>query len=267
MPSVSGTKTFRRHQTKKCTTCSSDRAPERNRHLHKGDENRMSDGELSSLPYADDALERTVSLRAGNVDLEGTLGIPENARGIVLFAHGSGSSRFSPRNRFVARVLRDGGLGTLLLDLLSPEEERIDEMTRHLRFDIPMLADRLVAAIDWLAEQPATRELKVGLFGASTGGGAALVAAAKRPERVGAVVSRGGRPDLAADALPVVKAPTLLVVGGHDDVVIELNGQAKRQMRAEVRLQIVPGATHLFEEPGTLEKVADLARDWFAEHL
>jgi dienelactone hydrolase len=164
-------------------------------------------------------------------------------------------------------VLRDGGLGTLLLDLLSPEEERIDEVTRHLRFDIPMLADRLVAAIDWLAAQPDTRDLDVGLFGASTGGGAALVAAAKRPERVGAVVSRGGRPDLAEDALPLVKAPTLLVVGGRDDIVIELNEQAKTQMRSEVRLEIVPGATHLFEEPGTLEKVAELARDWFSKNL
>src|SRR5512141_3004082 len=212
----------------------------------------MVDRGPPTLPYADDALERTVSLRAQTVDLEGTLGIPDKARGIVLFAHGSGSSRFSSRNRFVARVLRDGGLGTLLLDLLSPEEERIDEVTRHLRFDIPMLADRLVAAIDWLAAQPDTRDLDVGLFGASTGGGAALVAAAKRPERVGAVVSRGGRPDLAEEALPLVKAPTLLVVGGRDEIVIELNEQAKRQMHSEVRLEIVPGATHLFEEPGTL---------------
>lgn len=217
--------------------------------------------------YDDDRLERTISVPTSTVTLEGTLGVPASATGIVLFAHGSGSSRFSPRNRFVARVLREAGLGTLLLDLLSPNEEEVDEITRHHRFDIPMLADRLVVAIEWLEHESSTAELGVGLFGASTGGGAALVAAAQRPDRVGAVVSRGGRPDLAGDALPRVEAPTLLIVGGLDDVVIRLNEEARDRMRADVRLEIVPGATHLFEEPGALEKVADLARDWMLSHL
>jgi len=227
----------------------------------------MMDRADAQLPYADDRLERTITLEAQGVPLEGTLGVPKNATGLILFAHGSGSSRFSSRNRFVARVLRDAGLGTLLLDLLSPEEEAVDEYTREHRFDIGMLAARLVAAIDWLAVQGETKNLPVGLFGASTGGGAALVAASQRVDRVGTVVSRGGRPDLAHDALPLVKAPTLLLVGGRDTVVIELNEQAKRAMRAEVKLEIVPGATHLFEEPGTLEKVAESARDWFLRHL
>ncbi|HEY2854933.1 MAG TPA: alpha/beta family hydrolase [Gemmatimonadaceae bacterium] len=217
--------------------------------------------------YDDDDLERTISIPAGRVALEGTLGVPGLAQGLILFAHGSGSSRFSPRNRFVARVLRDAGLGTLLLDLLSPSEGQVDEVTRHHRFDIPMLADRLVRAIDWLEGPRATAALPVGLFGASTGGGAALVAAAERPARVGAVVSRGGRPDLADEALPLVEAPTLLLVGERDDVVISLNERARHNMRAEVRLEIVPGATHLFEEPGTLERVAASARDWFLRHL
>jgi putative phosphoribosyl transferase len=217
--------------------------------------------------YDDDNLERTVSIQAGTVTLEGTMGVPAGAQGIILFAHGSGSSRFSPRNRFVARVFRDAGLGTLLLDLLSPSEEDVDEVTRHYRFDIAMLADRLVGAIDWLQREPETSDLPVGLFGASTGGGAALVAAAKKPDRVNAIVSRGGRPDLAGDALPRVEAPTLLIVGGRDDVVISLNEQARRAMTGEVRLEIVPGATHLFEERGALEQVASLARDWFLSHL
>lgn len=217
--------------------------------------------------YDDDRLETTVAVPVGRLTLQGTLGIPDGARGIILFAHGSGSSRFSPRNRYVARVLRDAGFGTLLLDLLSPEEEQVDDVTRELRFDIPMLAHRLVETVDWLADEARTRELAVGLFGASTGGGAALVAAAERPDRVRAVVSRGGRPDLAGAALPRVHAPTLLIVGGLDDVVITLNEQARARMRADVRLQIVPGATHLFEEPGALERVAALARDWFLEHL
>ena len=167
----------------------------------------------------------------------------------------------------MARVLREAELGTLLLDLLTPEEERIDEVTRHHRFDIGMLADRLVAAIDWLADQPDTSGLPLGLFGASTGGGAALVAATKRPARVGAVVSRGGRPDLADEALPLVEAPTLLLVGERDEFVIELNEHARARMRADVRLEIVPGATHLFEEAGALEEVAVSARDWFTAHL
>jgi putative phosphoribosyl transferase len=213
------------------------------------------------------AVERQVTVRVTGVTLEGTLGVPANARGVVLFAHGSGSSRFSPRNRYVAQVLRDAGLATLLVDLLSPGEDEVDLVTRHLRFDIGLLADRLVEGIDWLGQAPGTRSLRVGLFGASTGGGAALVAAARRPDAVGAVVSRGGRPDLAGESLPQVRAPTLLIVGGDDHVVIELNRQAMRPMRAEVQLEIVPGASHLFEEPGTLEQVAALARDWFLRRL
>jgi putative phosphoribosyl transferase len=223
------------------------------------------------LPFGDDRLERTISLSAGEVTLEGTLGLPprgvDDAAGLVLFAHGSGSSRFSSRNRYVARVLRDAGLGTLLLDLLSPDEEAVDDVTRHHRFDIPMLARRLVAAMDWLRAEPATSGLPIGLFGASTGGGAALVAAAGRPALAGAVVSRGGRPDLAGDALLRVQAPTLLIVGELDTVVIELNDLARDRMVAEVRLEIVPGATHLFEERGALERVAELARDWFSGRL
>jgi dienelactone hydrolase len=219
------------------------------------------------LAHGDDNVERTIRIPVDHLELEGTLGVPENAAAIVLFAHGSGSSRFSSRNRYVARVLRDAGFATLLLDLLSPREEEVDEVTRHLRFDIRMLAERLVATIDWLESEASTTALNVGLFGASTGGGAALVAAAERPQRVGAVVSRGGRPDLAGDSLPKVRAPTLLIVGERDEMVIELNEQARRQMRTEVRLEIVPGATHLFEEPGALEEVARLARHWFSRSL
>ena len=211
--------------------------------------------------------ERTIGVPVGQLVLEGTLDVPTGATGIVLFAHGSGSSRFSPRNRFVASTLRKAGLATLLLDLLSPTEEAVDEVTRQHRFDIGMLADRLIVTIDWLRAQPDTADLPIGLFGASTGGGAALVAAAERPVQVAAVVSRGGRPDLAGEALPRVEAPTLLIVGGHDPVVIDLNERARDHMRSEVRLEIVPGATHLFEEPGTLERVAQLARDWFLQYL
>lgn len=217
--------------------------------------------------HREDQLERTITLEARDVTLEGTLGGPRDADGVVLFAHGSGSSRFSPRNRFVAQVLRDAGLGTLLLDLLSPAEEKIDVVTRHLRFDIPLLGNRLTDAIDWLAQSAGLAELSVGLFGASTGGGAALVAAAARPHRVGAVVSRGGRPDLAGDALPLVQAPTLLLVGERDEQVIELNERARRRMNAEAHLEIIPRATHLFEEEGTLEDVAARARDFFLAHL
>ncbi len=201
------------------------------------------------------------------VSLAGNLLIPRGATGVVLFAHGSGSSRFSSRNRSVASFLRDGALATLLIDLLTPAEERIDERTRHLRFDIGMLADRLVATSEWLARQAETRDLPIGLFGASTGGGAALVAAARKPERIRAVVSRGGRPDLAGDALPHVKAPTLLIVGGDDVQVIRMNRGAYDQMNAVRQLEIVPGASHLFEEPGTLDRVAQLARDWFQRYL
>jgi putative phosphoribosyl transferase len=210
---------------------------------------------------------RPVRVAAGAAGLDGDLTIPDGAEGVVLFAHGSGSSRFSSRNRFVAGELNHGGLGTLLIDLLTPHEEQIDERTAHLRFDIPLLASRLASAVDWLENDLQTQGLRVGLFGASTGGGAALVAAAQRPQRVGAVVSRGGRPDLAGDALQRVTTPTLLIVGGDDDVVIELNRQAMAAMQCEVKLEIVPGAGHLFEEPGALQRVAELARDWFARHL
>jgi putative phosphoribosyl transferase len=211
--------------------------------------------------------ERPVRVPAGAVELEGNLGVPEGARGVVLFAHGSGSGRHSPRNRYVARVLREAGLATLLIDLLTPEEEEVDLRTRHLRFDIGLLAERLTGATDWLTENPHTQNLRIGYFGASTGAGAALVAAAKRPDAVGAIVSRGGRPDLAGDALSLVKAPTLLIVGGDDVPVIDMNQEAFAPLRAEKRLEIVPGATHLFEEPGALEEVARLAADWFVRHL
>jgi putative phosphoribosyl transferase len=214
-----------------------------------------------------DGQDRLVHVAAGPVTLEGTLDIPAGAQGIVLFAHGSGSSRHSPRNRYVARALRAGGLATLLIDLLTAEEEEVDMVTARLRFDIGLLAERLVGATDWLGQYPGTQTLKIGYFGASTGAAAALVAATERPNVVGAVVSRGGRPDLAGAVLPRVHAPTLLIVGGHDEVVIELNRAALAQLRVEKRLEIVPGATHLFEEPGALEQVAHLAREWFERYL
>lgn len=209
--------------------------------------------------------EGLVHVPAGAVTLQGNLHVPQDATGVVVFAHGSGSSRFSSRNRFVAEMLRDAGLGTLLIDLLTPAEEMIDERTRHLRFDIGLLADRLAGAVMWLANGERSR-LRVGLFGASTGGGAALVVAARLPD-IGAVVSRGGRPDLAGDALPLVKAPTLLIVGGHDEPVIELNREAYDRMSAPREMAIIPGATHLFEEPGTLEAVGRLASTWFRRYL
>ena len=211
--------------------------------------------------------ERPVTIPAGQVSLEGGLGLPAGARGIVLFAHGSGSSRHSPRNRFVAQALREARLATLLMDLLTADEEAEDARTGHLRFDIALLARRLVGATDWLAGQPETRTLSIGYFGASTGAGAALVAAAERPDVVRAVVSRGGRPDLAGPALARMRAPTLLIVGGNDAPVIGMNQEARRQLRVETRLEIVPRATHLFEEPGALEQVAALARDWFSRYL
>ena len=211
--------------------------------------------------------ERQVQVPAGRVVLDGTLNLPETADGVVVFAHGSGSSRFSPRNRFVASALQQAGLGTLLMDLLTRDEEMVDERTGHLRFDIGLLAERLVHATDWLGHLPDTRQLPVGYFGASTGGGAALIAAAQRPGAVGAVVSRGGRPDLAGPVLARVTAPTLLIVGGWDAPVIEVNREAFDHLYCEKRLEIVPGATHLFEEPGTLEEVARLAADWFLRHL
>jgi putative phosphoribosyl transferase len=211
--------------------------------------------------------ERSVRINTGSTELEGNLRVPENAAGVVLFAHGSGSSRHSPRNRYVAEVLRQGGLATLLMDLLTAAEEREDTRTARLRFDINLLAQRLAGAIDWLVGNPATSHLRIGLFGASTGAAAALLAAAERPDAVGAVVSRGGRPDLALPVLERVKAPTLLIVGSLDLPVIGMNREALDHLQAEKRLEIVPGATHLFEEPGTLEAVARLARDWFRSHL
>src|SRR6266446_7489955 len=208
-----------------------------------------------------------VHIPAGRATLAGNLNIPVNATALVLFAHGSGSSRYSPRNQFVARTLNDAGLATLLFDLLTPDEEAIDMRTREHRFNIGMLAERLVHATRWAKQQEETRDLRVGYFGSSTGGGAALVAAAELSQDVGAVVSRGGRPDLAGDALPNVQAPTLLIVGGNDDVVIELNEMARDQMRCEVKLEIVSGAMHLFEEPGALGKVAELTSTWFVNHI
>jgi dienelactone hydrolase len=208
-----------------------------------------------------------VQIHAGRAVLSGNLDIPTNASALVLFAHGSGSSRRSPRNQFVARTLNDAGLATLLFDLLTHQEEAIDVQTRELRFDINLLAERLVHATKWAKQQPQTRDLRIGYFGSSTGGAAALVAAVDVPQDVGAVVSRGGRPDLAGQALPKVQAPTLLIVGGNDDIVIELNEQARDRMGCEVKLEIIPGATHLFEEPGTLEKVAKLASAWFVNHI
>jgi dienelactone hydrolase len=210
---------------------------------------------------------RAVQIPDGTARLDADLRLPAKAVGLVIFAHGSGSSRLSTRNRQVAEALHEAGLATLLLDLLTREEESIDQFTREFRFDIPRLGRRVVAAIDWALEEPGVRDLPIGFFGASTGAAAALIAAADRPGRAAAVVSRGGRPDLAGRALPKVQAPTLLVVGGHDEPVIELNEQAMKQMRAEARLEIVPGATHLFEEPGALEHVSRLAIDWFRRHL
>jgi putative phosphoribosyl transferase len=199
--------------------------------------------------------------------LEGDLVIPSEPKGLVLFAHGSGSSRHSPRNQYVAQSLERRNLATLLMDLLTPEEERIDNRTAGYRFDIPMLAERLVTIVDWLRRQKVTSALPIGLFGASTGGGAALMAAAERPDEIGAIVSRGGRPDLAGAALAKVTSPTLLIVGGLDTAVIQMNRDAMNQMRGETSLEIVGGATHLFEEPGTLDRVADLAGEWFTRYF
>lgn len=208
-----------------------------------------------------------VRLEADHIVLNGDLAIPADARGLVIFAHGSGSGRHSPRNRAVAQELCDGRLATLLLDLLTGDEEQTDEVTAEFRFDIPLLADRVVTAIDWATAHAPTGVLPLGVFGASTGAAAALVAAAKRPARVRAVVSRGGRPDLADSALEIVTAPTLLIVGGRDEVVLRVNRQALSRLGGPKQLQVVPGATHLFEEPGTLDRVARLATDWFGEHL
>ncbi|MGN6625264.1 MAG: dienelactone hydrolase family protein [Tepidisphaeraceae bacterium] len=220
------------------------------------------------MTFATDAtMPVRIPIPANASVLDGDLCIPRNSRAIAVFAHGSGSSRHSPRNRFVAGELQQAGLSTLLLDLLTREEEIVDEQTRSLRFDIAMLAQRLSDTTQWLGRHVSTRGLRVGYFGASTGAAAALVAAASNQANIGAIVSRGGRPDLAGDAISLVKAPTLLIVGGDDFEVLSLNREAARQLRAEHRLDIVPGATHLFEEPGTLEQVAHLARDWFVRHL
>jgi pimeloyl-ACP methyl ester carboxylesterase len=214
-----------------------------------------------------DSTSVEVRISCGTVTLEGALVIPPGARGIVVFAHGSGSSRRSPRNQFVARIIRESGNGTLLFDLLSAEEEIEDNVTRRLRFDIGLLAGRLAEVTRWLVEQQAVRNLGIGYFGSSTGAGAALLASAEVGQWIEAVVSRGGRPDLAGDALRRVQSPTLFIVGGYDEVVIRLNEEALAKLRCEKELKIVPGATHLFEEPGALEAVARLAADWFRRHL
>ncbi len=210
---------------------------------------------------------RGITIRAGATTISGDMTVPPGARGIVLFAHGSGSSRHSPRNRRVASALNQGGLATLLVDLLTPEEERRDATSGEHRFDIDLLAERLVSAIDWVVQEEEVRSLHIGLFGASTGAAAALLASTERADVVGAVVSRGGRPDLAGPALPEVAAPTLLIVGGHDVQVLALNQQAMEHLGAEKRLDVVHGATHLFEEPGALDRVSALARSWFEQHL
>lgn len=208
-----------------------------------------------------------VHIPVDGAELEGDLGMPDHCRSLVLFVHGSGSSRHSPRNQLVAGALRERGIGTLLFDLLTEVEERVDIQTRHLRFDVELLTRRVVETLDWVRGQKELGDMSIGLFGASTGAAAALMAAALRPDVVAAVVSRGGRPDLAGHSLPEVKAPTLLIVGGADTSVIELNREAYASLFCERRLEIVEGATHLFEEPGTLEAVTDLAADWFERHL
>lgn len=210
---------------------------------------------------------RDIDIHDGDAVVHGDLTVPPGASGLVLFAHGSGSSRHSPRNRFVAEGLQEGGLATLLMDLLSDEEERVDVIDRRHRFDIDLLARRLEAAMDGLVDDPEVGSLPLGLFGASTGAAAALVAAARRPDEVLVVVARGGRPDLAGDALESVRSATLLIVGGDDRPVIGMNEEAAGRMPVDAELRIVPGATHLFEEPGALEQVVEHARDWFTEHL
>lgn len=211
--------------------------------------------------------EHTVHIPTGRIKLEGELIVPKDAKGIVLFAHGSGSSRFSPRNQFVAKFLREHQLATLLIDLLTAEEDKVDQITRELRFNIDLLADRLIGITDWLLQDARTKELHIGYFGSSTGAAAALIAAAKKGTSISAVVSRGGRPDLASHYLSQVQAPTLLIVGGADTVVIGLNQEAYDMLSCEKKLEIVARATHLFEEPGALEKVSDLASKWFLKYL
>ncbi|MDB6123012.1 MAG: hypothetical protein JWQ71_2005 [Pedosphaera sp.] len=212
-------------------------------------------------------LAEEVTISMGAIQLEGELAVPSEAKGVVLFAHGSGSSRHSPRNQYVARVLHDAGMGTLLFDLLTAAEEELEAYTAHLRFDIPLLASRLAEATRWLFRQNVLHHLGVGYFGSSTGAAAALVAAAELGDKVSCVVSRGGRPDLAEDALEEVTAATLLIVGGNDTPVITLNEEAYARLHCEKQLRLIPGATHLFEETGALERVARLASEWFMDHL
>jgi putative phosphoribosyl transferase len=214
-----------------------------------------------------DLIHEEVTLNEGLLRLPGELIVPKGAPGLVVFAHGSGSSRHSPRNKYVAQELREGGLGTLLFDLLTADEEAAESYTRHLRFDIGLLAERVLLAVDWLHGEPETRGLRIGLFGSSTGAAAALVAAAHRPREIWAVVSRGGRPDLAGDWLDHVRVPTLLIVGGDDVEVLELNHHAHERLLGPKQLKSVPGASHLFQEPGALEEVAGIARDWFVAYL
>jgi putative phosphoribosyl transferase len=224
--------------------------------------------EIAHVKPGETLIEHTsVSIPAGDVLLQGDLSMPSSPKGIVLFAHGSGSSRHSPRNRYVAEALNEHSLGTLLVDLLTAEEEQEDEVTARLRFDIDLLTQRLVAITDWLTSQPRVRGHEIGLFGASTGAAAALMTAAQRPDVVKAVVSRGGRPDLAGSTASLVRAPTLLIVGGRDTAVIQMNRDAMTLMECKVELKIVPGATHLFEERGALTQVATFAADWFTTHL
>lgn len=213
------------------------------------------------------AVEKLVYVSVNSATVEGNLSVPEAAEGIVLFAHGTGSSRHSPRNNFVAEELRDGGLATLLIDLLTAEEKEIDRRTRRIRFDIDRLAERVVGAMDWLAGQSQTEGLDIGLFGSSTGAAAALIAATRRPNLASAVVSRGGRVDMAEPILEDVAAPTLFIVGGKDRQVLDLNRQALAKLETEKQLEVIPGAGHLFEEPGALDEVARLAREWFQRHL
>lgn len=212
-------------------------------------------------------IQETVHIQMDSIILEGDLEVPEGAEGLVIFAHGSGSSRHSIRNKTVAKTLRQNKMATLLFDLLTPEEEEIDNVTAHLRFDIDLLSERLIGTTDWVLQNPATKNLNIGYFGASTGAAAALSAASKRSDKIGAVVSRGGRPDLAEQALPSVKAPTLLIVGGKDYQVIDMNREALKMLNCKKELQIIPGATHLFEEQGALEEVAKIAGNWFLEYL
>lgn len=219
------------------------------------------------MPNVSFAQTAEVQITTPNVTLPGNLDVPENAIGLVVFAHGSGSSRFSPRNRTVAESLQQCGLGTLLFDLLTEQEDEIDRKTRAIRYDVKLLGQRLAETVDWIRQQNSIANLPIGLFGASTGAAASLIAAAARPDSVHAVVSRGGRPDLADDALPGVKAPTLLIVGRLDTTVIEMNQSAAEQMDCPHRIEIVEGASHLFEEPDKLDEVADLAGQWFQQHL